>query len=247
MLATLREKNLVTPNKREFFLGILCWAMYEIGFPLLLPGLFDISTESGAFWFQITYFICSFFLTGGVLFGFLRRSFAPLRGRGKHLFLDLVQAVAVYYVLTLLFQWLALLITGNQLVTPNQTAVEGLLDYGLIPMAICSILLVPITEELLVRGVVFGTLCKRQPWLAYVVSTLLFAAMHTLSFSPEMTFLQFLGNFILYLPAGPVMGWMYQRTRTVIGPILLHMTINFLAVFGPLLFYTAGSFAGFMG
>ena len=235
MLETLREKDVIAPSKKEMLWGILCWVMFELGFPLILTLIFDTETAKGAYWFQIAYFICTFLLTGGLFFKYLGRSSKPLRGNAKNVFFAVVQGFAMYFVLTLLFEGAVTQIlyhTDTRMFNPNQEMIEGILEYSMIPVAICSVLLVPVTEELLVRGMVFAPLCRKWPWLAYLVSTLLFAGMHTLSFAMDMTFLQGLTSFLLYIPAGLVMGWIFQKTQSILGPIFLHMVLNFIAIFG---------------
>ena len=235
MMETLRTKDVVTPTKNELFWGILCWFMYALGFPLLLSLIFDVETPGGSYWFQITHFICCFLLTGGLFFRFLGRSSRPLRGKWKTVFFAVIQGFAAYFVLRMLFEWLSFQIlswTETQLKVPNQEAVEGLMAYDFAPMAICSILLAPVTEEILSRGMVFAPLCQKWPWVGYVATTLLFAGMHTLGFIGQVSAVQSLTSFLIYIPAGLVMGWMYQKTKSIYGPIFLHMLVNFIAVFG---------------
>ena len=234
-MKTLREKNVVAPGKKELLWGILCWVMFAGGFHVILSLIFDLDSDQGVYWFQIAYFACCFLLVGGLFFRFLISSFKNIRGNAKDMLFAVAGGFAAYFVLTLFSEFGAaglLHSTGNDYFNPNQDAVEAILGYQLVPMAICSVLLVPVTEEVLVRGMVFAPICRKWPWLAYIASTLLFAGMHTLAYVGEMTFIQGLTNFLLYIPAGLVMGWMYQKTRNIWGPIILHMLINLVAIFG---------------
>jgi len=90
--------------------------------------------------------------------------------------------------------------------------------------------LVPITEECLVRGVLFAPLCKKYPWLAYLVSSLVFSLLHLIASIGSMSWINALENLLTYLPSGIALGWMYQRSGTIIGPIALHCTINTISV-----------------
>lgn len=45
-------------------------------------------------------------------------------------------------------------------------------------MSFVTIILAPILEETLVRGLVFGSLHRTSRWLAYIVSCFLFVFMH---------------------------------------------------------------------
>ena len=98
-------------------------------------------------------------------------------------------------------------------------------------MAVCTVLLAPVTEECLVRGALFAPLCRRKPWLAYVVTSVLFSLLHIVQhYEAGQALLPYFLTFLEYLPAGLVLGWAYQRTRSVWGPIALHSVINLLAV-----------------
>ena len=101
-----------------------------------------------------------------------------------------------------------------------------LLNYKPLPMLVCTCILAPVTEECLVRGVIFAPICKRNPLLAYVLSSVVFAGLHLLASIGEMSVMNAVENFLTYLPSGIVLGWMYQRTGTIIGPIALHCTVN---------------------
>ncbi len=90
----------------------------------------------------------------------------------------------------------------------------------LIGLAILAVAVAPIAEELFFRGFVFGGLAGRWgPWWAAGVSALLFMAVHLepLSFPPL---------FVL----GLLLAWLYHRTRTLWGPILVHFGNNSIAM-----------------
>lgn len=234
-MRTLREKNVAAPDKKELLWGILCWVMFAGGFNVILALFFDLDSANGVYWYQIVYFICCFLLVGGLFGRFLFRSLKNIKGNAMDMLFAVAGGFAAYFFITLITEFGAaelLHSTGNTYFNPNQDAVENILGYQLVPMAICSVLLVPVTEEVLVRGMVFAPLCRKWPWLGYLASTLVFAGMHTLAYMADMTFIQGLTNFLLYIPAGLVMGWMYQKTRNIWGPIFLHMLINLVAIFG---------------
>jgi len=75
--------------------------------------------------------------------------------------------------------------------------------------------LTPIAEELLFRGVLFGGLRQRLPFLgAAVIATLLFTVVHEPQAWP--------GVFVL----GFGLALAYERTRTLWAPIATHATVN---------------------
>lgn len=109
-------------------------------------------------------------------------------------------------------------------VSADQSATEGLLSAYPIPMFIVVIVLGPIYEELLCRGLFFTYFVRSKTrWahaLGLVVSTILFGLLH--STTPSWTTLG-------YIFSGFVLGGLYLITRNIRFSILAHMISNVLA------------------
>ena len=77
----------------------------------------------------------------------------------------------------------------------------------------------PIIEEICFRGIMLGGLLKTRcrPWLAILISALLFALLHGLG-----------ANFVTALLFGILVGWLYWRTGSIIPGIIIHITNNSL-------------------
>ena len=101
-------------------------------------------------------------------------------------------------------------------------------DYPLI--FIGTALLVPLTEEVLYRGLIFAGLYNRSKLLAYTLSTLFFAVLHILAYIGSYSPLQLGLCLLQYLPAGICFGWAYAKTDSIWTPVLIHMINNTLAV-----------------
>ena len=112
----------------------------------------------------------------------------------------------------------------------NNEVIGTIMTQYTFPMAVCTVVFAPVTEECLVRGVLFAPICRRKPWLAYLVTAVLFGLLHTVPYigTQELSVLAL--SFLQYLPAGIVLGWAYQRTRSIWGAIALHSLINLVAV-----------------
>lgn len=78
-------------------------------------------------------------------------------------------------------------------------------------------ILAPIVEEIVFRGILVGGLLRMRlkPWVAIVLSALVFALFHG-------TFTQFVGTTIF----GIICGWLYWRTKSLLPGILIHITNN---------------------
>ena len=93
------------------------------------------------------------------------------------------------------------------------------------------VLLAPIVEECLYRGLLFRGIYDRSPILAWSLSVGLFAASHVVGYLGLYSPLALAISFVQYLPAGIVLCITYQKTGTIMGPMLTHAIINFMAVY----------------
>lgn len=83
-----------------------------------------------------------------------------------------------------------------------------------------AVILAPIFEELIYRGIILeGFLSRYKPWQAIALSSILFGIMH-------MNIWQFIGAGC----DGLLFGWLYHRTRSLFLCIILHATTNLAAV-----------------
>jgi membrane protease YdiL (CAAX protease family) len=102
-------------------------------------------------------------------------------------------------------------------------------DGGTLPLLLITVALIaPIGEEVLFRGFMLRGLATSflRPWGAILVTSLLWAAMHTQYSLFYMSAIVFLGF---------MLGWLRWRTGSTTLTILVHMLFNGLACFGALL------------
>ncbi len=84
-------------------------------------------------------------------------------------------------------------------------------------------LVAPMVEEMLFRGVILRSFLRQYPrWPAILGTALLFGLTH-------MNVYQCVAAFI----TGTLMGWLYERTRSLWPGILLHASYNTAVMFGP--------------
>ncbi|HSI98923.1 MAG TPA: type II CAAX endopeptidase family protein [Patescibacteria group bacterium] len=94
----------------------------------------------------------------------------------------------------------------------------GLVEPWVAVLAI--VILAPIAEELFFRGVVFNALLReRGPRLAYIGSAALFAVIH-------LSIVALLPIFLL----GLALAWVYDRTGSLLAPIVMHAVVNGISV-----------------
>lgn len=99
------------------------------------------------------------------------------------------------------------------------------------PMVILmTVILAPITEELLFRGLIFRSLFDRSKVLAYLVSMCLFSFIHLTNYISYLD-IQWLGlAFLEYLPAAYCLAFAYHNSGSILSPMLVHALVNMLSI-----------------
>lgn len=134
--------------------------------------------------------------------------------------------LAAYVVMILAKGILLTLMTKfyHQTISANDQAINSLVtDKTSLLMTILVIVLVPITEELLYRGVFTSFFFKNQPFWQVAISGVIFGLMHSST------------NFIsalVYVTMGWILAYVYVHTRNLSNSLTLHILNNapFIAV-----------------
>ncbi len=120
--------------------------------------------------------------------------------------------------------------TGPVLINLNDAHIAQMAREQYVLMAIATVFLVPPTEEILHRGVVFGSLYPKSPVLACIVSTVLFAAVHVTGYIGMGDPVYFVICFLQYIPPALCLCWLYTSTDSIFAPILMHMMFNAIGI-----------------
>ena len=134
--------------------------------------------------------------------------------------------LAAYVVMILAKGILLTLMTKfyHQTISANDQAINSLVtDKTSLLMTILVVVLVPITEELLYRGVFTSFFFKNQPFWQVAISGVIFGLMHSST------------NFIstlVYVTMGWILAYVYVHTRNLSNSLTLHILNNapFIAV-----------------
>lgn len=127
---------------------------------------------------------------------------------------------AGYLSLKLIVSWLF-----PMYYNPNDHAALEMIRQSPGLMGLCTVVLAPIAEEALYRGVIFGTLYRRGRLLAYLASAGIFALIHVTAYLGT-GWVTALISFALYLPAGLSLAFSYEKANSLYAPIVSHMLIN---------------------
>lgn len=98
-------------------------------------------------------------------------------------------------------------------------------------MVIGTVILAPVAEEIFYRGMMFRKLFDVRPWLGYIVSMVVFAAIHMVGYIGIYPIDLLALGFLQYLPAGYCLCWCYRQTGTIFSPILMHMLFNGASIY----------------
>lgn len=171
------------------------------------------------------YFSINCLATVGIFSRFMKKNFLrTVRSPGDTLLYAAIGFAAYWLcstLVTLFIQWVF-----PDYVNPNDSQILVLTGSDPLFMILGTVLLAPIAEELLHRGLVFGCLYTKYPRAAYGVSALLFASIHVLSYVGHSPAGYLALALIQYLPAGLILAWSYQRSGSIFTPMLIHMINN---------------------
>ncbi len=93
------------------------------------------------------------------------------------------------------------------------------------------VVLIPLTEEILFRGLVFGSLRHYSRPLAYAVSVLLFALASVWRYALDLGDPRYLLTALEVLPAGLALAWCYDNGGSIWSAVALRMAINGVTLF----------------
>lgn len=131
----------------------------------------------------------------------------------------------VYYVSTIVLSNLLVWFSPD-FFNVNDQNVQSMVGESRVLTSLCVVVLVPIVEETLYRGLLFGTVYRKSRWAAYLATAAAFAVVHVLGYIGSYEPLHLLLCFLQYLPAGLCLGWAYAKADNIWAPILMHMAIN---------------------
>lgn len=221
---------MITPNLRESQIGWFYWTLQLLVLPSVLvfiSGKLPFSITEAQL--NIAFFLINFLCVAVIFFRFLKASLEHLLKNAVFCLTTALIGFLLYYGAQLV---VGLLITKvyPQFMNANDMSVQLMVQQAFLPMAFCTIFLVPITEEVLYRGLVMGSLHHKGKFLSYGVSTVIFCAIHVVGYVGFYPLGMLVLCFLQYVPAGLFLGWAYDRTQTVCTPILIHMAVNAMGI-----------------
>ena len=223
-------KLAVSMNDKERVWGFLYLLLELFALPLALEGLNGLlPAPLPDAWLNFLYFALNLIFTCFLFRSFLKRCLTRIGKNMGDFLLVTAAGFGIYYLCSMVLGSLILLLAPD---FANLTAgnIAQQVSGNMPIMFIGTAILVPVAEELLHRGLVFGSLYGRNPYVAYIFSTILFSAIHILGYVMVYPLPHLLLAFLQYLPAGLVLAWAYRKSGSIFSPILIHAAVNTLAL-----------------
>ena len=229
-----KKKNTANMTPGEQVAGVCFFVIYLLVLPFVTTPLFDLAadlldTTIPAAVQNMIYYYVLFAFTVIVFHDFIGKTTRRLADAvGEACRTTVVGLVALYGLNELVYRLTNLLVKNHT--NLNDTTISTRISNAPRVTILIVILLAPFVEEVLFRGLVFGGLKGRNRLLAYIVSCLLFAALHVWQFAVEQQDITYFLLMVQYLMPGLVLAWAYDHSGTVWAPFAIHAVSNALSV-----------------
>ena len=146
--------------------------------------------------------------------------------------------MGLYVLLGLFLYWASSLVMAEvtyylmpDFVNINDMSIAAMSQGGFLLTAIGTVILVPVAEECLFRGLLCRGMYSQSRWAAYAISSLCFCLPHVSAYIGSYDWAVLALCFIQYLPAGLILAWSYEKSNTIFTPILIHTIINAFGIY----------------
>ena len=220
----------VTMRTGEIIGGVIWLVIY--GFfmgDILLLGLGALGISCTTAQLNALFFLCNFVITALVFRRFLTKNLMLVPGNLLRTLKGMLVGFCIYWLLQVGIGIIGDLLSGN-IDIPNDDTIASIADENYRIMWAGAVLLAPLTEETLVRGLVFGNVRRWNRAAAYGAAAAVFAAMHILPYIGDMSALSLCYNILVYGLPSVALCVCYEYAGTIWAPIGLHMIINIIGM-----------------
>ena len=220
----------ISMTRTESVLSWIYWPFQLVLLPVLLAAGNELLKDPlSEVELNFAYFCVNFLCLTVILHRFLgvsakaalKRPFYTLQSA----FFGFASYFAVSWLVGIVIIWLC-----PDFANANDSSIAGMLTQEPALITLGTVLLAPIAEELMYRALIFRSLYNRSRVLAYLVTSLLFGAVHVVGYIGIYTPLELVLSMLQYLPAGICLGWAYARSNNIFAPILMHIAINQIGI-----------------
>ncbi len=170
---------------------------------------------------NVVYYTFLFALTLFVFWSFLKQNFIELLDWLPENLFGIVVGLAGAGMLYLLVSLLPFPV-------PDPISLQYAAQFAIapVPTAVLVLILIPVVEETVFRGLIFGKLRNYSRPMALVVSALLYAVACVWRYALDYSDPRYLLLAVLYLPMSIALTWCYDNGGSVWGAVVLHSAIN---------------------
>lgn len=220
----------VTMKPWEKILGWVLLALHLLFLPLIIELVcFFFSIELSLSVLNIVNFIAAWVITVTIFHRFLWENLKNFRKDIKNSLYAALGGFGLFYVLNI-FVNIIIMNLAPDFSNVNDDNIQQLSQGYYWIMTFCTVLLVPLTEEVLYRGMIFGLVWHKNRILGYVVSALVFAAIHMVGYIGTVPAVELVIGFFQYLPACIGLAYAYEKADSIWAPILVHCTVNLIGM-----------------
>ena len=182
-------------------------------------------------WLNIAFFTLNFLVVVTVMHKYLASNLRSFGRRFGRCIATASAGFAVYWAVNMLVS-IAISLYWPDFANANDVNLKEMSGECYWLFLVCTVLLVPITEETLFRGVLFGSIYPLSPATAYLFSALFFSVMHVLPYigTDGFTLTTALISVVQYLPASVCLAWVYEMSGSVFASTLVHAAVNLIGV-----------------
>lgn len=222
----MKQNFLVGMRRYEIIGGSIWFVIQSFLMEFLLKLIFDLlNIEYNTALLNAVYFFLNFGITIIIFRRFLAYSLPVVADHPLRYVKGLLIGFCTYWVLSVCLSALVELFGINAWV-PNDDTIAEIAGVSYQVMWVGAVLLAPITEETLARGLIFGNIRKKNRTLAYIITAIIFALIHTLPYVMQMDVLTFCYNILIYGLPSVALCVCYEYSGCIWGPIVLHMIVN---------------------
>lgn len=221
----------VAPDTKELLWG----ALYIIVQLFVLPFLLARANEALAMPLRagklnVIFFMINFGITGWIFRRFIRKTLLDALRHLPSVLISALWGFLLYWAGNLLVTLLILQLNPD-FINVNDATIGTMVQEDFLPLAVCTVFFVPVTEELLFRGVLFAGFYNRSSVKAFLISVVVFSAIHVSGYILDYSWDTLLLCFLQYIPPSIALGWAYAKSGNILSPMLMHIVINTIGIF----------------
>ena len=226
-----RKHITVSLTKQETLWGWLYLALEFLVLPAALywlaGKLFPNASDGEV---NFLFYFVNFLATLLIFHKFLSRNLGVAKSNLLHTGLYILLGLFIYWVASLVMAELTYYLMPD-FVNINDMSIAAMSQEGYLLTAIGTVILVPVAEECLFRGLLFRGVYGQSRWAAYAISSLCFCLPHISAYIGSYDWAVLALCFIQYLPAGLMLAWSYEKSNTIVTPVLIHTIINAFGIY----------------